>query len=93
MINAYTLFFGGFLLLGGRMSDLLGPRRVFVAGLLLFGVTSLVAGLSNSPEFPIGARAVQGLGGALLSPAARLSWWRGGPLLRWCRCGCSGRVR
>ncbi|QNE20381.1 MFS transporter [Kribbella qitaiheensis] len=70
VINAYTLLFGGFLLLGGRMSDLLGPRRVFIAGLLLFGATSLVAGLSNSPEFLIGARAVQGLGGALLSPAA-----------------------
>jgi EmrB/QacA subfamily drug resistance transporter len=70
VINAYTLLFGGFLLLGGRMSDLLGPRRVFIAGLLLFGLTSLVAGLSNSPEFLIGARAVQGLGGALLSPAA-----------------------
>jgi EmrB/QacA subfamily drug resistance transporter len=70
VINAYTLLFGGFLLLGGRMADLLGPRRVFVAGLLLFGVTSLVAGLSSSPEFLIGARAVQGLGGALLSPAA-----------------------
>ena len=70
VINAYTLLFGGFLLLGGRMADLLGPRRVFVAGLLLFGVTSLIAGLSNSPEFLIGARAVQGLGGALLSPAA-----------------------
>ncbi len=70
VINAYTLLFGGFLLLGGRMADLLGPRRVFVAGLLLFGVTSLVAGLANSPEFLIGARAVQGLGGALLSPAA-----------------------
>jgi EmrB/QacA subfamily drug resistance transporter len=70
VINAYTLLFGGFLLLGGRMADLLGPRRVFVGGLVLFGITSLVAGLSNSPEFLIGARAVQGLGGALLSPAA-----------------------
>jgi EmrB/QacA subfamily drug resistance transporter len=70
VINAYTLLFGGFLLLGGRMADLLGPRRVFTAGLLLFGVTSLIAGLSNSPEFLIAARAVQGLGGALLSPAA-----------------------
>ncbi|GAA1593746.1 MFS transporter [Kribbella sancticallisti] len=70
VINAYTLLFGGLLLLGGRMADLLGPRRVFVAGLLLFGVTSLVAGFANSPEFLIGARAVQGLGGALLSPAA-----------------------
>ncbi|MFC9687608.1 MFS transporter [Kribbella sp. NPDC056951] len=70
VINAYTLLFGGFLLLGGRMADLLGARRVFVGGLVLFGITSLVAGLANSPEFLIGARAVQGLGGALLSPAA-----------------------
>ncbi|WP_432944606.1 MFS transporter [Kribbella sp. CA-253562] len=70
VISAYTLLFGGFLLLGGRMADLLGPRRVFVAGLLLFGVTSLIGGLATSPGFLIGARAVQGLGGALLSPAA-----------------------
>jgi EmrB/QacA subfamily drug resistance transporter len=70
VISAYTLLFGGFLLLGGRMADLLGPRRVFIAGLLLFGVTSLIGGLAASPGFLIGARAVQGLGGALLSPAA-----------------------
>ena len=70
VISAYTLVFGGFLLLGGRMADLLGPRRVFVAGLVIFGASSLLAGLSKSPEFLIGARAVQGLGGALLSPAA-----------------------
>jgi EmrB/QacA subfamily drug resistance transporter len=70
VISAYTLLFGGFLLLGGRMADLLGPRRVFIAGLLLFGVTSLIGGLATSPGFLIGARAVQGLGGALLSPAA-----------------------
>ncbi|MDX6236669.1 MAG: hypothetical protein QOG10_1484 [Kribbellaceae bacterium] len=70
VISAYTLLFGGFLLLGGRMADLLGPRRVFIAGLLLFGTTSLIAGLSSSPGFLIGARAVQGLGGAMLSPAA-----------------------
>ena len=70
VINAYTLLFGGFLLLGGRMADLLGPRRVFVAGLVVFAITSLVAGLADSAEFLIGARAIQGLGGALLSPAA-----------------------
>src|SRR5882757_2675155 len=70
VISAYTLLFGGFLLLGGRMADLLGPRRVFVAGLLLFGATSLIAGLAGSPGLLIAARAVQGLGGALLSPAA-----------------------
>ncbi|MBE1487673.1 DHA2 family efflux MFS transporter permease subunit [Plantactinospora soyae] len=70
VISAYTLLFGGFLLLGGRAADLLGPRRVFIAGLVLFGAASLVAGLADSPGFLIGARAVQGLGGALLSPAA-----------------------
>ncbi|MGW4464486.1 MFS transporter [Micromonospora sp. NPDC004704] len=70
VISAYTLLFGGFLLLGGRAADLLGPRRVFVGGLVLFGVTSLLAGFATSPGLLIGARAVQGLGGALLSPAA-----------------------
>lgn len=70
VISAYTLLFGGFLLLGGRAADLLGPRRVFIAGLVLFGAASLVAGLADSPGFLIGARAVQGLGGAMLSPAA-----------------------
>jgi EmrB/QacA subfamily drug resistance transporter len=70
VISAYTLLFGGFLLLGGRAADLLGSRRVFVTGLLLFGVTSLAGGLAPSPGWLIAARAVQGLGGALLSPAA-----------------------
>jgi EmrB/QacA subfamily drug resistance transporter len=70
VISAYTLLFGGFLLLGGRAADLLGPRRMFIAGLVLFGATSLLAGLATSPGFLIGARAVQGLGGAMLSPAA-----------------------
>ena len=70
VVSAYTLLFGGFLLLGGRPADLLGRRRVFIAGLVLFGVTSLVAGLAHSPEHSIAMRAMQGLGGALLSPAA-----------------------
>lgn len=70
VISAYTLLFGGFLLLGGRASDLLGSRRVFMTGLVLFGVTSLAGGLAPSPGWLIAARAVQGLGGALLSPAA-----------------------
>ncbi|MFI5936303.1 MFS transporter [Actinoplanes sp. NPDC051494] len=70
VISAYTLLFGGFLLLGGRVADLLGRRRMFVAGLVLFGVTSLLAGLAQSPDQLIVLRAVQGLGGALLSPAA-----------------------
>jgi EmrB/QacA subfamily drug resistance transporter len=70
VISAYTLVFGGFLLLGGRMGDLLGRRRVFLAGLALFAAASLAGGLSSSQEGLIGMRAIQGLGGALLSPAA-----------------------
>jgi EmrB/QacA subfamily drug resistance transporter len=70
VINAYTLTFGGFLLLGGRMADLLGRRRMFVAGLVLFSFASLLGGLAQSPEWLIAARALQGLGAAILSPAA-----------------------
>lgn len=70
IVSAYTLVFGGFLLLGGRAADLLGRRAVFMAGLVLFAGASLVAGLSSTQGEIIGARAVQGLGGALLSPAA-----------------------
>src|SRR4051812_11307114 len=70
VVNAYVLVFGGFLLLGGRMADLLGRRRVFMGGLVLFGLASLVAGLASSDGMLIAARAVQGLGGAILSPAA-----------------------
>jgi len=70
VVNAYTLTFGGFLLLGGRMADLLGRRRMFVAGLILFAGASLAGGLAQSDIWLISARAVQGLGAALLSPAA-----------------------
>ena len=70
VVNAYTLTFGGFLLLGGRMADLLGRRRMFVAGLILFAGASLAGGLAQSDVWLIAARAVQGLGAALLSPAA-----------------------
>jgi MFS family permease len=70
VISAYTLLFGGFLLLGGRAADLLGRRAVFLGGLTLFSAASLVAGLSPSPGTLIAARAVQGLGAAMLSPAA-----------------------
>jgi EmrB/QacA subfamily drug resistance transporter len=70
VVSAYTLLFGGFLLLGGRAADLIGRRRLFVVGLLVFGVTSLVAGLAQTPDQLIVMRAVQGLGGAMLSPAA-----------------------
>ncbi len=70
VVNAYTLTFGGFLLLGGRMADLLGRRRLFIAGLLLFAGASLAGGLAQNDVWLIAARAVQGLGAALLSPAA-----------------------
>jgi EmrB/QacA subfamily drug resistance transporter len=69
VVNAYTLTFGGFLLLGGRAADLLGRRRVFLVGLVGFAAASLVGGLSTSQEMLIGARAVQGLGGAIVAPA------------------------
>jgi len=68
IINAYTLTFAGFLLLGGRAADLLGHRRVFIAGLLLFALASLAGGLSHSQLALIIARAVQGIGGAVVAP-------------------------
>jgi EmrB/QacA subfamily drug resistance transporter len=70
VINSYTLFFGGFLLLGGRLADLLGRRRMFIWGMWLFAVASLAGGLAQSDIWLIVARAVQGLGAALISPAA-----------------------
>ncbi|HEX6665689.1 MAG TPA: MFS transporter [Solirubrobacterales bacterium] len=70
VVNAYVLTFGGFLLLGGRMADLLGRRRVFMGGLILFAIASLFGGLATNSGQLIAARAVQGLGAAILSPAA-----------------------
>jgi EmrB/QacA subfamily drug resistance transporter len=70
VVNAYVLVFGGFLLLGGRLADLLGRRRVFLSGLILFALASLAGGLAADSTQLIIARAVQGLGAALLSPAA-----------------------
>jgi EmrB/QacA subfamily drug resistance transporter len=70
VVNAYVLTFGGFLLLGGRIADLLGRRRMFVAGLILFSAASLAGGLAQSAGWLVAARSVQGLGAALLSPAA-----------------------
>jgi EmrB/QacA subfamily drug resistance transporter len=70
VVNAYTLMFGGFLLLGGRAADLFGRRRVFIVGLGLFSVASLVGGFATSSEWLIVARGVQGLGAAIVSPAA-----------------------
>jgi EmrB/QacA subfamily drug resistance transporter len=69
VVNAYTLTFAGFLLLGGRAADLLGRRRVFVFGLLLFAAASLAGGLSTSQGMLIVARGAQGLGGAVVAPA------------------------
>src|SRR5436853_6956164 len=70
VISAYAILFGGTLLLGGRLADLLGRRRLFIAGLLLFAASSLLAGFAWSAGSLIAFRAVQGLGGALLAPAA-----------------------
>ena len=70
VVNAYALTFGGFLLLGGRLADLLGRRRMFMAGLVLFTLASLAGGLAQSEGWLIATRAVQGLGAAIVSPAA-----------------------
>ena len=70
IVNAYMLTFGGFLLLGGRLGDLYGHRKLFLFGLTLFTLASLACGLSNSQALLIGARAAQGLGGAVVSAVA-----------------------
>jgi len=70
ILNAYTLVFGGFLLLAGRAADRLGRRRLFIAGIALFTGASLICGLSQSAGMLLVARAAQGLGGAMVSPAA-----------------------
>src|SRR6478735_8581653 len=70
IINAYTLVFGGFLLLGGRLGDLLGRKRLFLIGLVIFTGASLLDGLATGESMLIGARALQGLGAALIAPAA-----------------------
>src|ERR1700712_2134802 len=70
VLNAYTLLFGGFLLLGGRAADRLGRRRLFMAGIALFAGASLACGLSQSEATLLIARGAQGLGGAMVSPAA-----------------------
>src|SRR6267142_3154850 len=70
VVNAYMLTYGGFLLLGGRLGDLYGQRRLFLLGITLFTLASLVCGLSNSQWLLVEARAVQGLGGAVVSAIA-----------------------
>src|SRR3979411_733214 len=70
VVNAYTLTFGGFLLLGGRLADLLGRRRMFMIGLVVFSLASFAGGLAQSEPWLIIAPATQGLGAAIVSPAA-----------------------
>jgi EmrB/QacA subfamily drug resistance transporter len=70
VISGYALFFGGFLLLGGRLADIIGRRLVFMAGLVIFSIGSLLCGFAWSEESLIGARALQGLGAATITPAA-----------------------
>jgi MFS family permease len=70
VVSAYALTFGGLLLLGGRAADLLGRRRLFIAGRALFAAASLMAGLAGSDTVLIAARALQGVGAAVMTPAA-----------------------
>jgi len=70
VISAYALTFGGFLMLGGRAADLFGRRRVFIGGLALFSVASLLGGFARAPGMLVAARVLQGVGGAIVSPAA-----------------------
>src|SRR5207248_10403732 len=70
VVDGYILTYGGFLLLGGRAADLLGRRRMFVTGLVVFAGSSLVGGLAHSASLLVGARLAQGVGAAMLSPAA-----------------------
>ena len=70
VVNAYALSFGGLLLLGGRAGDLLGRRRVLIAGLLLFSAASLAGGFATSQAWLLGARVIQGIGGALIAPTS-----------------------
>jgi EmrB/QacA subfamily drug resistance transporter len=70
VVNAYALTFGGLLLLGGRAGDILGRRRVFIAGIILFSVASLLGGFATSEAWLLAARALQGVGGAIVAPTA-----------------------
>src|SRR3954462_1504837 len=70
VVNAYTLTFGGLLLLGGRTGDILGRRRMFIFGVLLFALASLLGGFAQNEAQLLAARALQGVGGAIASPTA-----------------------
>ncbi len=98
VVNAYLLTFGGFLLLGGRLGDLYGHRRLFLAGIVLFTLASLACGLSSSQTMLIAARAMQGLGGAVVSAVAlslimtAVHRSRASAPRRWaCSASCGGR--
>src|SRR5215470_5551875 len=78
VLSAYALAFGGFLLLGGRLADLLGRRQVLITGAAVFTVASLACGLAGSAGALVAARAVEGLGAALMAPAARSGCWPAG---------------
>src|SRR6059036_1529791 len=69
VVNAYALTFGVLLLTGGKLADLLGRRRIFIAGLVIFTASSLACGLANGPEVLIASRTIQGIGAALMNPA------------------------
>ncbi|GGQ12671.1 MFS transporter [Streptosporangium pseudovulgare] len=98
VVSAYAVPFGGFLLLGGRLSDLLGRRRMFVLGMLLYGVASLLGGLATTPALLVAARALQGIGGAVLMPATLslvVTMFDEGParnraMTVWAVCGAGG---
>ena len=70
VVNAYTLAFGGLMLLGGRSGDLLGRRRIFIAGILVFALASLVGGFATDQAWLLAARVIQGAGGAMAVPTA-----------------------
>src|SRR3984957_10373874 len=70
VVNAYALTFGGFLLLGGRAGDILGRRRMFIIGLILFTLASLLGGFATTQAWLLAARVIQGVGGAIVAPAA-----------------------
>src|ERR1700688_3170656 len=70
VVDAYALTFGGLLLLGGRAGDILGRRRVFIAGIILFSLASLLGGFATTQVWLVGARAPQGVGGAIIAPTA-----------------------
>src|ERR1700723_2761780 len=70
VVNAYALTFGGLLLLGGRAGDILGRRRVFIAGIILFSLASLLGGFATTQAWLLAARAIQGAGAAVIAPSA-----------------------